>query len=54
MARMLYQRASGNDEAALAAWEETAQYACEIEKDVHELFDVCLFMSTIRRKVLNL
>ena len=53
LAGMLYQRACGNDEAALAAWKETARYACMIEKDVHELFDVYEFMDTFRRKILK-
>ena len=52
LAKTLELRASGEEEASLAAWEETAQYAREIEKDVHELFDVCLFVRTIGKKVL--
>lgn len=53
MARTLSLRAAGNQEAARAAWEETAQYAREIEKDSHELFDVFLFLQTIGGRVMR-
>ena len=48
MAKMLALRASGEQEAAAKAWDETVSYVWEIEKDVHELFDVYIYIATLK------
>lgn len=52
MAKMLYLRASDNEEAVAAAWEEVSRYSFEIEPAVHDLFDVFLFNNTLKHIIM--